>query len=331
MGILAGVSLGLAGCIGPNKEGTIALPSATITPPDIVEEKVLRVGVDSSQAPFAGLSDGQIVGIDVDIAAALAEKTGLSLAIIDIKDQEPAALLIDGVIDVAMGIKGDAVASFSETQVGPYLIDGPAVFTVGLSDESQGFDPAQLNGMAIVAQEGSLAAWQVGKDYGDGNLRTFPSLNGAFDELTTGSVSYAAADAIVGSFLAIQEYDSVRCEGMLADPQGVYLGVAASKQGLATKLTDALRALRDEGNLQVIVAKWLGPISARTVLSTQAVVALSTTDPGAANATNATNATNAAADTGVADSVDAEGAAAETVDTEGVAAETDGATDVTDG
>jgi polar amino acid transport system substrate-binding protein len=301
--LLTGLSLGLVGCFGPSKGGGISLPSAAVTPPDIAEAGVLRVGVDSSRAPFAGLSDGKIVGIDVDIAAALAENMGLTLVVIDVKDQDINALLADGAIDVAMGIQGDAASSFNETQIGPYLIDGPAVFTVGLSGESQSFDPAQLNGMTVVAQEESLAAWQVGKDYGDGNLRTYPSLNGAFDELVAGSASYAAADAIVGSFLAIQ-YDGIRCEGMLADSQGVCLGVATSKQGLATKLTDALRALRDGGNLQVIIAKWLGPLSAQMVLSTQAIVALSATGESITNAASSADLADSAVDPAVDPAID---------------------------
>jgi polar amino acid transport system substrate-binding protein len=275
--MLAVVSSGLAGCFSPGREGTLTLPSATIAPPNIASTGTLRVGVDSSHTPFAGLSGDKIIGIDVDIAAALAEQMGLTLVVVDVKDQDISALLKEGTIDIAMGIQSDTTTTFTETRVGPYLLDGPAAFTVGLSDAPQTFDPVQLNGMKIVAQEGSLSAWQVGKSYGEENLITYPSLKLAFDDLANGSVSYAAADAIVGSFLAIQDknYVNIRCEGILADPLGVYLGVATDKQELATALTDALRELRNGGSLQLIVAKWLGPVSARTVLSAQAIVALS--------------------------------------------------------
>jgi polar amino acid transport system substrate-binding protein len=247
------------------------MSDAVIAPPGIASEHTLRVGVDSSHAPFAGSAGNDIIGIDIDIAAALAEQMGLNLVPVDVKGQDVGALLRAGEIDVAMGIQPDAAADFSEAQVGPYLVDGPAVFTVGLSDTPQSFDPAQLNGMKVVAQEGSLSAWQVGKDYGDDSLVTYPSLTMVFEELSNGVASYAAADAIVGSFLAVQ-YENVRCEGMLSEPKGVYMGVATDKQELATKLTEALRGLRDGGTIQIIVAKWLGPVSAQTVLSAQAIM-----------------------------------------------------------
>jgi polar amino acid transport system substrate-binding protein len=286
--VMAAALLGLTGCFGFGGQEELSLPTAKIKAPSIAQDGVLRVGVDPSHAPFAGRSGSDIIGIDVDVAAALAEQMGLELVLVDTSGQDVNALLQDAAVDMVMSIQGDSATSttsFSEVEVGPYLVDGPAAFAVGLSSAPQSFDPAQLNGMSIAAQEGSLSAWQVGKDYGDGNLLTFPSLNGAFDELSAGGVSYAAADAIVGSFLAVQ-YEDVRCEGLLAEPQGVYMGVAANKSELATALTEALRTLRDGGSLQVIVAKWLGPVSAQTVLSDQAIVSLSSSN-GTGTATGA--------------------------------------------
>jgi polar amino acid transport system substrate-binding protein len=289
IGVLASISLGLVGCFAIGKDGGLTLPPATVAPPEIIESSTLYVGVDSSHAPFAGISGTEVIGIDVDIAYALAEQMGLRAQIVDIAGEDASAVVRDGrtstgqPIDVVMGIQtgvaNTASTPFTEAQVGPYLVDGPAVFTVGLSSAPQSLDPAQLNGMKIVAQEGSLSAWQVSKNYGDESLITYPSLATAFDELSAGTVSYAAADAIVGSFLAVQ-YENIRCEGMLTEPQGVYMGVATNRHELASKLTDALRSLRDGGSLQIIVAKWLGPVSAQTVLSTQAIVATPTTGGG---------------------------------------------------
>jgi polar amino acid transport system substrate-binding protein len=275
IGALMVSSLGLAGCIGPGKEGALVLPSAKITAPAISQSGVLRVGVDSSRVPFAGTSDGQIIGIDVDVAAALAEELGLQLQIIDIKGQDVSALLADGTLDVAMGVQTDPTlqTTFAGAQIGPYLIDGPAAFTVSYSVNTSDFDKNALNGARVAAQEGSLSAWQVDKDFGSENLQAFPALNSAFDELLSGGVSYVAADAIVGSFLAVK-YADVNCVGLLAEPTGIYMGVSTDKAELATALTASLRNIRDNGTLQIIIAKWLGPISAQTVSSDKAIVSL---------------------------------------------------------
>jgi polar amino acid transport system substrate-binding protein len=291
---LLSATLGLGGCIGPSKGGSLSLPSAKITQPAIIQSGVLRVGVDSSHVPFAGLSDGKVIGIDVDIAAALAEELGLRLEVVDIREQDINTLLQDGAVDVIMGIQEEAASAtaaatttpvtFGGAEVGPYLVDAPAAFAPNYSGSTEGFTVDQLQGAIIGAQESSLSAWQVGQDFGDANLQTFPTLNAAFDALSSGQVSYVAADAIVGAFLAVK-YDDVSCLGLLTDSQGVFMGVAADKTELATSLTEALRVVRDNGLLQVIIAKWLGPTSAETVASDKAIVSLTGSDSAATGGT----------------------------------------------
>ena len=286
--ILISTSLGLGGCFfNPGVEGRLALKPATVAPPTIVSEGVLRVGVDSKDAPYAGkstgtsggTSDNKIVGINVDIAAALAEEMGLKLEIVDIDTarEDVNALLRDGVIDVFMGVKGDLIKKFTQVRVGPYLVDGPAIFTVGLSDTPTNLDPSNLKGVKIAAQSTSLSAKQAGENYGKDNIILYSTLNEVFDELSRGSVSYAVADAIVGSFLAVK-MNNIRCEGIFGEVQGVYMGVASDNNELATDLTKALRSLRDNGSLLVITSKWLGPVSAQAVASDQAIVSMTNSD-----------------------------------------------------
>ena len=278
IGILTFSSLCLGGCFfTPGKEGSLTLKQPTVAPPTIGEEGVLRVGVDSSRTPYAGTSEGIIVGVDVDIAAALAEEMGLKLEIVDIRGQDANILLREGNVDVVMGIQEDEENPFTGVKVGPYLVNGPAVFTVGLSNTAQEFNPEALEGVTMVAQEGSLSAWRASKNYGEENVVVFPSLSDAFDELASGAYSYAVGDAILGSFLAV-DMDNINCIGILGDLQGVYIGVASNKAELVTELTKALRSLRDSGNLNIIVSKWLGPQSAEVVSGEQTIEPINNPD-----------------------------------------------------
>jgi polar amino acid transport system substrate-binding protein len=264
----------LLGACRSEVSGTeLALGPAKVAPPAIASEGVLRVGVDSSHAPFAGISNGDLIGIDVDIAAALAEDLGLRLEIIDTIGQDASTLLAEGSIDVVMDIQQDDPAAPRAAQVGPYLVDGPAIFTVGLANSAGTFDLASINGMHVAAQEGSLAAWQIGELFGDDWVDVYPSLNAAFDALDSGAVSYAAADAVVGAFLAVK-YQNIDCIALLTEPSGIYMGVDVNNLELLEKLQSSLRAIRDNGVLTVIINKWLGPVSASVVSSSQAIVAL---------------------------------------------------------
>ena len=270
---LTTASLGLSACFSPAKEGGLTLREPTVAPPVINREGVLRVGVDYTQAPFAGTQNGKTVGIDADIASAIADAMGLRLVFVETAGQDVNAMLRDGLIDVAMGIQDDPNKPFTEVKVGPYLVDGPAIFAVGLSTSQIPFDPERLNGVRIAAQENSKSAYLVTVRYGEENILTFPLLSTAFDELSNGTYSYVAAGAIVGSFLAVK-MDNVRCEGLLGEIQGVYMGVASDKSELATELTKVLRTLRDDGTLMLIISKWLGPQSAQVVASDQAIISI---------------------------------------------------------
>lgn len=294
IGTLMTVSLLLGGCFGSGVSGKLKLGQATVSPPVVANEGVLRVGVDSSRAPYAGLSDGKVIGIDVDIAAAMSDQMGLKLEVIDTKDQDPSTLLANGTIDVVMGLQSDDLTNFTGAPVGPYLVDGPAIFTLGQSDTPPAFDPTQLNGQQIAVQEGSLSAWRIGKDYGADSVASYPTLESAFNQLTGGTYTYVAADAIVGSFVAVKE-GNVQCLGIINDIQGVYMGVASDNNDLVSALTKTMRDIKNDGSLQIIVAKWLGPTSASVVSSDQALSSVSSTD--ATTTTDTTTDTTASGDT----------------------------------
>ena len=82
-------------------------PEATpaVSKPVIAQEGVLRVGVNANNAPLAGQpsSSTKIVGIDVDMAAALADQLGLKLEVTDV-GTEAASALSSGKVDLVMGV-----------------------------------------------------------------------------------------------------------------------------------------------------------------------------------------------------------------------------------
>ena len=83
------------------------LKSAEVAPPVIGEEGTLRVGVNTENPPLAGMGSGKIIGIDVDIAAALADELGLKLSVVDV-GSDPAGALANGTVDVVLGIDDSA-------------------------------------------------------------------------------------------------------------------------------------------------------------------------------------------------------------------------------
>ena len=62
------------------------------------------MGINASNPPYAAQSNGSIVGIDVDIAAALADELGLKLELVDVGTATDTAFERESV-DIVMGVK----------------------------------------------------------------------------------------------------------------------------------------------------------------------------------------------------------------------------------
>ncbi|MEG0324646.1 MAG: transporter substrate-binding domain-containing protein, partial [Raoultibacter sp.] len=93
----------LAGCA--TQEYQPSEKSPTVSPSVIVEQGVLRVGVTTeNNTPFAGQVSGKIVGLDVDVAAAIADSLGLKLELVDVGTDVDTALA-NKQVDIVMGIE----------------------------------------------------------------------------------------------------------------------------------------------------------------------------------------------------------------------------------
>jgi polar amino acid transport system substrate-binding protein len=290
----------LSGCAGTTGTKQAAL-TPQVNPPAVKEAGVLRVGVDIAHAPFAGSSKGSIVGIDVDVAQAMAEQLGLKATIIDMAGQSPDDLLANGTVDVVMDVEQSGSQVNTGKLVGPYVFSGPALFTKTRSTEVPDIDIKTLAGSKIAAQKDSLSAWTVDELIGKGTSSAKDSLADALKAVNDGSSTYAAADAIVGSYLAV-DYDNLSCVKILGTPIGVYCAVAASNNALAESLMNAMRTIRENGELSVIMSKWLGGVSSQAVINaTQAITtrdATGTTTTAPAQGTAAGTDTPAEVDTG---------------------------------
>lgn len=194
--LLAVGLFGLAGCTG---SGTYQpeLKSAEVAPPVIGEEGTLRVGVNTENPPLAGMGSGKIIGIDVDIAAALADELGLKLSVVDV-GSDPAGALANGTVDVVLGID-DSASDGDFWRSASYLPTGIALFA--LSPDAG--IPTQDSGATFAAQVSSKSAWAVSNGFGESSLTPTDSLKEAFEALEAGSVQYVAADAVIGLYAAM--------------------------------------------------------------------------------------------------------------------------------
>lgn len=273
----------LAGC-SSQQSYTPPEKSATVSSPTIGKSGTLRVGVNAGSPPLAGSpsSSSKIVGIDVDVAAALADQLGLKLEIVDV-GTDPEAALKEGKVDVAMGIGSESDVSFWRSPA--YLPKGVALF----STPANATVPTKASSPKIAAQVSSTSSWQVTNEFGQDALVSESDLKSAFAALADGSAQYVAADAVIGMYAAHSgDYDA-QIVALMQQPGGYCVGVLEANTELQAAVKDALAALTDGGIVSVIEKKWLGTDIDASSLPLTTGASSAKTDESKANGDGATS------------------------------------------
>lgn len=253
-----GLVAALAGC--SSESYTPPTKTAVVDTPVIGVSKTLRVGVDTgssssateSNAPFASQVSGRVVGMDVDMAAAIADEMGLDLQIIDV-GSDPQSAIANGEVDIVMGLDG------SDTNVSCWLSDPYVETSTALfAPESTTSAPSAASSPKIAAQSSTLSAWEVNNQFGDTAVVSAKSLTDAFAAMDGGSADYVAGDAVIGTYVVESGGYDAHIVALLNQPSGYCIGVSSSNTDLQNAVSSALRTVMGNGVGSVVVSKWLG-------------------------------------------------------------------------
>lgn len=244
-------SLCLVGCASSDYEPELKSP--TVNPPTIGQTGKLRVGVNTAKSPLAGMGNNKIIGIDVDIAAAIADELGLAVEVIDVgADAEKS--ITEGKVDIVMGLDS------SDTSIGlwlspEYLPTGVAIFA--MTDKNANI-PTVESAPKITAQTSSKSAWAVTNEFGADSLISANDLTAALNNLKSGSADYLASDAVIGMYAANRQGMDVEIVAVMDTASGYCVGVSQDNTQLQTTISGTLTTLMNNGTIDVIEKKWLG-------------------------------------------------------------------------
>lgn len=245
----------LAGCASSSGYTPETL-DPSVSSPTIGEDGTLRVGVGSG-APFVvSGAEGKTSGLDVDMAAAIADELGLKLEVVSLGsgtgDVDVESALKKGDVDIVMG----ASASDAGSNVwvsDPYTQTGVALFA---SPGTQA--PGRTSSPKIAAQSSSTSAWAVTNAFGDDALVAKSDLLSALSAVETDDAQYVAADAVIGTYAALGQNVDVQPVAVLGSVGGYSVAVASSNADLQKAVSDALAKISGNGVAKVVCTKWLG-------------------------------------------------------------------------
>lgn len=229
-----------------------------VVPPVVKEAGVLRAGVDMAYPPFAGSDNGKQVGLDIDVAAALAEKLGLTLSLVDVKPSNAATALAEGAVDVVFSVPFSGAGLANTSLAGSYVTDAP-VFFVG-TDSTASVEPTvtldTLGSRRVAVQDGSEAYWKLASEVGTESLVVFPTLREAITAADTHDADVVAGDALVIGYIA-RDFPNIHFAGQLQPAVPLGVGVLPENSALSTSVRGVLDALAADRVLDTIRTKWV--------------------------------------------------------------------------
>ncbi len=235
---------------------------AATVPPQLQTKKTLVVATDATYAPNEFIENGQITGMDVDLARAILRVLGLEARV----ENQTFESIIPGLMSGKYNL---SMSSFTDTKARERTVDFVTYFSAGTEFfvKAQGGPTIEtlddLCGYRVALQKGTTQADDAtAQDEKCGKagrpavtVDAYPDQNAANLALASGRDDVGMADSPVA------EYQVKHTNGQFKVVGKVYgtapYGIALPKgSGLAVPIRDALLVLIRNGTYASILAKW---------------------------------------------------------------------------
>ena len=261
----------LTACGGGAKETTAADTTAADTADTTAAEKteetsaeaagteaaggVLVMATNAEFPPYEYHDGGEIVGIDAEIAKAIADELGMELEIEDIAFDSIIPEITTGKAD--MGLAGMTVTEDRKQSVDFTDTYAKASQKIIVKEDSAIASPDDLTGVIVGVQQGTTGDIYVSDLEADGT--TVERYNKGFEAVQ--ALSQGKIDAVVidgepaKTFVAQTEGLKILEESFTDEEYAI--AVKKGNTELLEKINGALKTLKDNGTLDEIVAKYI--------------------------------------------------------------------------
>lgn len=223
----------------------------------LVDPGYLTVGLKSatSSAPLCVEGEnGRVMGLDVDLSAALASELGLKVRYVPVVDGSTLGTECDIVMNGATDDPNHIAIA------GTYVESATSFFYMG---ENKVSAVTELNGKSVGLQGGSVSETVLNRTGLKMSQKAYANLTEAFDALSVGDVDYVLCETYPGAYLA-NLHDGVGFAGSLETPETKGIAVLASNTELVTKVQEAYDTILANGILEVARSRWVGSLPTLT-------------------------------------------------------------------
>lgn len=220
----------------------------------------LRVAVDTTYPPMEFESaDGKIIGLDVDLAKALAAELKVQAEFVVMPWDGILAGLQSNRYDIIMSSMNITPERSAQVNFVPYLSMGQ-VFVVKKSAKPITSEK-ELAGKIVAVQVDttSFTAVEAMKKSGVAikDIKTFPGATDTFSALKANQADVIVTDEAVGRYYAGLDAKTFLVSGNAMKPEPIGIAVKKSDKNLHTALEAALKTIKSNGTYAKIYKQWL--------------------------------------------------------------------------
>lgn len=222
----------------------------------IQSTNTLRVGLDPTYPPFENADDGELRGIDVDLAHAIGDRLDLDVEFVYFGYDGLYDALATEQVDVlisALVIRSDQLDDFAYSE--PYFNAGQLLAVPADDDRTQGLEDLNARTVAVeLGAQGHVIATDWQRRLPELSVEPYPTPNEALDATVQGQTAATVVDAI-SARLYLAQNDGLR---LVAEPITVEpfaMVVRRDDQRLLSELNTALQALEKNGQLDQLISR----------------------------------------------------------------------------
>ena len=224
---------------------------------ELVTPGKLTVAISPYFPPFESMVDDEFVGIDVEVAKALAEKLGLEAEFKNIQFDAIIPTIVAGnMADV--GISAFTVSPERASDVDfsdSYFVDGQAIAVMKGSGVTEANADKALNekGMVIAVQSGTTGASYVKENYPEAKVQSYSNFIAAFADMQAGQIDAVCTNKAVVEKMLADSYPNAVIVKSIATGEEYAIAISKDNPGLTEAINAALDELGADGTIDKIV------------------------------------------------------------------------------
>lgn len=264
-------ALALVGCASGNSGSGSASGSASAsasgsasasTEMKLVKEGKLLIATSPDFPPFENLENGEMVGLDIEIGKAVAEKLGLEPEFVSLQFDSILTAVAAGT-QADVGISGLTVdperaktVDFSDS----YYVDdlSVAVMKNNADITADNADEAlNKEGVVIAVQSGTSGETYVKENYSKATVQPYGNSTDAFAALQSGQANAVCTNKAVVERMLANAYTDAQVVKSIATGEEYAVAVAQENKALTAAINKALEELQADGTIDDLVAKYM--------------------------------------------------------------------------